>query len=83
MNRLAALLSVMFLSACVAVPHSVEPTIEEAETVVLPAEKLLVTVGSRRFLASMEKAIANTTRIFRLSTRSHSEMQPSPREGGP
>lgn len=58
MKRLAVLLWAIVLAACVAVPHSVEPTIEETDTVVLPAEEILVTVGSRRFLASMEKAIA-------------------------
>lgn len=57
MNRLLLFFVVAMQAACVAVPYSVEPTTEETDTVVLPAEDILVTVGSRRFLEAMEKAV--------------------------
>lgn len=57
MNRLLLFFVVAMQAACVAVPYSVEPTAEESATVVLPAEDILVTVGARKFLAAMEKAI--------------------------
>jgi hypothetical protein len=56
-SRRLPLLICAVLTGCIAVPHPVEPEITESDTVVLPAEDILLTVGPRNFLELMQAAL--------------------------
>lgn len=45
------------LSGCIAVPHDVDPEIAKSAEAVLPAEEILLTVGPRQFLDTMQEAL--------------------------
>ena len=57
MTRLMLVLLGIALSGCLAVPHSVDPEVSKTEKVVLPAEEILLTLGPRNFLHTMEEAL--------------------------
>jgi len=52
-------IALICLYGCVPVPYPVTPQLEVSDSVVLPSEDILVTLGPRSFLESLEKALTD------------------------